>query len=80
MVERMLLFKPNEFKNFIEFIQAYGKKDKNLSLEENLHEACKNLLNAKEKDPNLPGTIICNPREEDLSRYSVKIDLFLIGL
>lgn len=80
MVNKMLLFKPNEFKDFFEFIQVYGKKDKNLSLEANLHEACKNLLEAKEKDPTLPGTIVYNPNVKELTGYSIKIDLDLLRL
>lgn len=80
MVNKMLLFKPNEFKDFFEFIKVYGKKDKNLSFEANLHEACKNLLEAKEKDPTLPGTIVYNFNEKELIGYSIKIDLDLLGL
>lgn len=77
---KMLLFKPNEFKNFFEFIWAFGKNDKDLSFEANLHEACKNLLEAKEKDPTLPGTIVYNPNVNELAGYSIKIDLDLLRL
>jgi hypothetical protein len=77
---KMLLFKPNEFENFFEFIHAYGKKGTKVSFEANLHEACKNLLEAKEKDPTLPGTIVYNPNVNELAGYSIKIDLDLLRL